>query len=218
MPNKPRPPIRLGVKRLQQYHLLGRHPGEIPPLVPLAMLHDVVLAVAIPIPQMQLEEVLVAARLRVDHGERALLHDAVHGLPHVDEGDAAGEEVGCFVGEQLLHAEGRGFRGVVAVDEHDWRSLRRVFLVGEGLRGVFLRADRVVEDEDAGGAEGLLEEGNYLWVEGGADGLLVFPVRVRGCEGVEGEAVFVEGEGGCVGPGVVHGYFCGGIAGLVDGG
>ena len=128
------------------------------------------------------------------------------------------EQLVGFVGEQLFHAQGSGFRRVVAVHEHDGRALGRVGLLGQFLRDVRLGPDGVVEDEDALRADALFEEVDDERVEFGPDALLVLPGVVVGLEVVHGEAfaVFGEGLGGVARPAVVDGDVVRVVAGLVD--
>ena len=182
VPDKPRPPILLAVIRLQQHDLLGRHAGKIPPLVRVGVLHDVVLAHAVPVAEEELEEIRVGRAAHVAHGQWALLDRAADGLPHVEEGDAAREQGVPFVAHQLLHAHGAGLGGVVAVHEHDGGALAGGLFVGDLLRGVGGGADGVVEDQHPLGADGLLQEVDDLRVEGGFGGVFVLPPIVVGVE------------------------------------
>ena len=182
MTRKPHPPILFAINRLQQNNLLGSHLGKVSLLVPLLVLHHVVLAIAITVAQVQFEQVLVSAGLDVDHSKRVLLDDAVDRLPHVDEGDAAGEEVLGFFREELLYTKGPGFRSAVAVYKHDGGTLRRILFVGESFFCVILCADSVVKNKHSLCALGFLQEIYDFGVERCADGFLVLLVGVGGFE------------------------------------
>jgi hypothetical protein len=188
--HKPRAPIGLQVKRLEEYHLLRRHLGEVP-LVLWRVTHDVVLARAFAIAEVELEEVVWRRGCDVAHGERALLHD-VQRFPNVDEGDAAGKEIFCFITEELAHAEGARFSSIVAVDEHDWGALRRVGLLRELLGLVLLRADGMVKDEHAFGADGFLQELDNLRIEVCPGRLFIFPLVEPSLEVVQRKPFLVK--------------------------
>jgi len=57
-------------------------------------------------------------------------------MPHVEDGDAAGEQVFCFFSQELSDAHRSRFSCVVAVHEYDWSALRSMFLVCKFLLGI----------------------------------------------------------------------------------
>lgn len=103
------------------------------------------------------------------------------------------------------------------MDEHNWRPLGRRLFIRNGLGFIALRADRVIEDQDASGPDGLLEELYDLRVEGLTDLLVVVPLGVVCFERLELEALLVGGEGlGVVArPAVVDRHFVRAVAGEV---
>ena len=190
VPYEPRPVI-FAVVGLEQNDLLGGHLREIPPLVFVVVPHDVVLADAVSIAKVELEEVIGRRRGHVAHCERAFFDNIVDWLPDVEEGDAAREKVVGLVGEELAHAQWSGLIGIVTMHEHHRSALARVGFLCQFLGYVRLSADGVVEDQDAVGADSLLEKLNNFGVELFADKRIVLPVRIGSMEVVERESFFI---------------------------
>ena len=180
------------------------------------MSHDIILSIPVSVPQMQFKEIFRGGGGYVAHCQRMFFDDSPYRFPDVEESVGAGEEVRSFGAHELCDAQGAGFGGVVAVDEHDGGALGGRFFVGEFFGGVSFRADGVVEDEDAGGALGFLEEGYDFGVEVFCGGGVVVPLVEGGLEAVEGETFFVYGEGIGAVPAVVDGHFVRIVAGFVD--
>ena len=217
MPDKARAAVELRVEGFQHDDVLGRHAGEIPPAVGGRVAQDVVLAVAVAVVQVELEEIRRGGGRHVAHGERVLGDHAPDRFPHVEKGHAPREQGGRFVvAEQLPDAQRAGFGGVVAVDERDGGALRGAGFLRELFGRVAFRADRVVEDEDAVRALGLLEEVDNLGVEFASHGGIIVPGLVRSLEAVQREAFLVDGEGIGSMPAIVHGHLMRIVARFVD--
>lgn len=157
-------PRRIGIISLEQNALIGLHVRKIDPLVLVAIPHDIVLAGAIPVSQVQLEEILGWGAGHVAHGQRVLF-DFVEGFPDVDEGHATSEKIVCFVGQELFDAERGGLGGVIAVNESNRSALSGVSFLSKFLVGISAGTNGMIENQDARGAEFLLQKRHDLRVE-----------------------------------------------------
>lgn len=145
--------IRLAVEALDQEDLLRRQSTLVVPALARGVADGEGLALAVGVDEADGHELVLADAAGVGDGEGVPL-DAADGPPHVDDLHAALEELGGLLGGQVVrHARERG--RVRLVDVH---ALHGAAEGGRGRRGggvalvLGLAADRVVEDDDLGGA------------------------------------------------------------------
>lgn len=139
-----RPPIRLGVKTLDQSHQLRRLPIPEEPLDPWIRLDRVRLSLTIRIDQLHRHEVAVWHGVRVRHGE-GIFQDGLDRTPDVDDLVSALQKLWRFVWEMEGDPVLGCLVGLVDVDALDGAA-KGIAALGCVLGG---STDGMVEDEDS---------------------------------------------------------------------
>ena len=180
------------------------------------MTHHIILSVAIAVSKMELEEICAFGGSNIAHGKRTLQDDVADRLPDVQEGNSARQQVLGVVRQKLTQSRGARFGRVVAMHEHDRRSLRGVLLVCQRLRSIGLGADCVIKDQHPLGASCLLEKVDNLGVEGCSHSVVILPFVVSGLEFMKGETLFVNRKGLRAVPSIGHGHLIWSITRFVN--
>ena len=205
------------VVRLQRNDLIRSHIRKVIPLVLRIMSHNIILASAFAITEVQLEEVVLGRASDVAHGQLILLH-LVEWLPDIEKGNTSRQEVIGFILHKLLHPHRAGFSCVIAMYKTDRCSLRCIRFLSEFLRRIILRSNGVIEDEDSLRALSLLQELDDLRVELLAHELFILPLvgGILSGEVVDGKAFLVNRELLRLIPGIVDLHLMRIISGLMN--
>ena len=150
MRRPPRPPVRLGIKTLDQRDLIRPLPvQEVPPML-LARPDGKRLPHPIRVDELHGQKVAVGHGARVGDAER-VFEDGLDGPPDVDDLNAALKEALRFLGKVAIDTIEACFVGLVNMHALDGPSERLGFYSILAIKGVFrLATDCVVEDEDLG--------------------------------------------------------------------